>query len=127
MRPVTEKQRAIKAVMAKASKAGLSLSVGTPLSELMPPGTVDDAVNATVATSAATTEHDSEVLVSHSLPSLVRFLCDSKKRSFGVSPLTLQDRKKFDGMLSLTYCNRRLRKLCKLEKAIYVELVNMYI
>ena len=89
MRPVTEKQRAANAEMAKALNAGLSFSVGTPLSELTPPGTVEEAVNATVATSAATTEHDSEVLVSQSLPSFIRASCVLTKTSFGVSFLLL--------------------------------------
>lgn len=82
---VMEKQRATNDEMAKASKAGLSLRVGVPLSDLTPPGTVDDVVNATVAMSAATTEQDSEVLASHSLPSLIRVSCVRTKTSFGVS------------------------------------------
>ena len=86
---VTEKQRATKEETAKVSKAGLSSRVGVPLSSLTPPGTVADVAYATVATSAATTEQDSEVLVSQSLASLMRPLCDSMKTSFAVSCLLL--------------------------------------
>ncbi|CAL1354156.1 unnamed protein product [Linum trigynum] len=54
--------------MAKTLNAGSRSRTGIPVSSLLPPGTVDDPANATVATSAATTEHDSLVLESHSLP-----------------------------------------------------------
>ncbi|CAL1354149.1 unnamed protein product [Linum trigynum] len=59
---VTDKQRATNDVMAKTLKAGSCSRTGVPVSSLLPPGTVDDPANATVATSAATTEHDSLVL-----------------------------------------------------------------
>ncbi|KHG22728.1 hypothetical protein F383_29031 [Gossypium arboreum] len=65
---VTEKQRAMRDEMAKTSNAGWFSKVGFPLSDFTPPGTVVDVANATVAINAATTEHDSEVLVSHSPP-----------------------------------------------------------
>lgn len=58
--------------------------MGLPFSDLTPPGTVVDAAKATVAINAATTEHDSEVLVSQSPPFWRRFLCVSVKMSLGV-------------------------------------------
>lgn len=73
-REVTEKQRAVSDEMVKAPNADSSLRIGSPVFSLSPPGTVADVANATVAMRAATTEHDSEVLVSHLLPSFIRFL-----------------------------------------------------
>ena len=86
---VTEKQSAMSDEMAKASNAGWFSSVGMPLSCLTPPGTVVALAKATVAMSAATTEQDSEVLLSHSLPSLTRSLWVSVNISFEVLPFLL--------------------------------------
>lgn len=83
-RAVTEEQRATSEEMAKALNAGLSPRVGAPLSSLTPPGMVAEVANATDAMSAATTEQDSEVLVSHSLPSLISGLWVLMNTSFGV-------------------------------------------
>ena len=85
MRAVIEKQRATSDEMEKASKANLPFKRGMPVPWSTPPGTVAEVVNATVAMSAATREHDSEVLVSHFPPSLMRFLCVVMKISLGVS------------------------------------------
>lgn len=73
-RAVTEEQRATSEEIAKALNAGSYSKVGCPLPSLIPPGTVAEVANATVAMSAATTEQDSEVLASHSLPSSMRGL-----------------------------------------------------
>ncbi|QCD76912.1 hypothetical protein DEO72_LG1g533 [Vigna unguiculata] len=67
---VTEQHRAMRDEMAKALNSGLYPRVGVPKSS----GTVVDVENATVAISAATTEHDSEVFFSHSPPLLRRSL-----------------------------------------------------
>ena len=83
-RAVTEKQRATSDEMEKTANAGSFPSTGLPVSSLTPPGIVADVANATVAISAATREHDSEVFVSHSLPSLTSDLCVSVKICFGV-------------------------------------------
>ena len=88
-RAVTEKQSATSDEMAKTSNAGWFSSVGVPISCLTPPGTVVALAKATVAMSAATTEQDSEVLVSHSPPSLTRSLWVSVNISLEVSPLLL--------------------------------------
>ena len=81
---VIEKQRATRDAIAKAPNAGSFIRTGLPVSSVTPPGMVAEVANATVAISAATTEHDSEVLVSHSLPSLTRVLCVSVKICFGL-------------------------------------------
>ena len=81
---VIEKQRATKEAMAKASNAGLSARIGLPVFSSRPPGTVADVAKATVATSTATSEHDSDVLLSHLLPFSTSFLCDSMKTSLAV-------------------------------------------
>lgn len=101
---VTEKQRATSDAMANASKAGWFSRVGLPLSSLMPPGTVVAVAKATVAMRAATTEQDSEVLVSHCPPSFTIFLWDSVKRSLAVWPILLWRAKKCSGMEFFTYC-----------------------
>ena len=88
-RAVTEKQSATSDEMAKTSNAGWFSSVGVPKSCLTPPGTVVALAKATVAMSAATTEQDSEVLLSHSLPSLRRSLWVSVNISFEVLPFLL--------------------------------------
>lgn len=69
-RAVTEEHSATSDATAKTLKAGCPLNTGTPVTSLAPPGIAVEVVNATVATSAATSEHDSEVLDSHFLPSL---------------------------------------------------------
>lgn len=71
---VTEQQRAMREAMANALNSGLSSRVGAPVSSLKSPGTVVDVEKATVAISAATKEHDSEVFFSHSPPLLTRSL-----------------------------------------------------
>lgn len=86
---VTEKQSATSEVIAKTSNADLPSSVGAPVSFLTPPGTVLAVAKATVAKSAATTEQELDVLVSHVPPSLTKVLCDSVKISSGVLPLLL--------------------------------------
>ena len=82
-RAVTEKQRAMSDAMANTLNAGSFSRVGWPLSDLTPPGTVLDVAKATVAISAATTEHDSDVLVSQSPPDLTSSLWVSVKTSLG--------------------------------------------
>nr|POE69635.1 hypothetical protein CFP56_14440 [Quercus suber] len=81
---VMEKHRATSEEIAKMVIAGWFSRFGEPLSSLMLPGIVVDAAKATVATSAATTEQDSEVLSSHSPPSLTKSLWLSSKISSGV-------------------------------------------
>lgn len=112
-RAVTEEQRATSDEMVKMLNAGFPSKVGTPIPSLTPPGTVDDIANATVAISAATTEQDSEVLLSHSLPSLTGSLCVSVNISFGVWPLLLYLTKKCGGIESLTNYKRRIIDLKK--------------
>ena len=85
-RAVTEEQRATSDEMAKMLNVGFPSKVGTPIPSLTPPGTVDNVPNATVAISAATTEQDSEILLSHSLPSLTRSLCVSVIYPSGFGP-----------------------------------------
>uniref|UniRef100_A0A7N2MDP1 Uncharacterized protein n=1 Tax=Quercus lobata TaxID=97700 RepID=A0A7N2MDP1_QUELO len=70
---VTEKHRATSEVTAKTSNAGYVSRYGEPLPSLIPPGIAVDFAKATVAMSAATTEQDSEVLLSHSPPSWTSF------------------------------------------------------
>ncbi|KAF3658269.1 hypothetical protein FXO38_13304 [Capsicum annuum] len=82
-RAVTEKQRETSDAIENTSKAGSCSKCGLPLSSA-PPGIVADVVNATVAISAATTENDSAVLVSHSVPSTSNFSCVSSKIRLGV-------------------------------------------
>ena len=81
---VTEKLSAMTDEMAEMPNAGCLPSVGVPLSCLTPPGTVVDVAKATVAMSAAMTEHDSEVLFSHAPPSLTRSLWVLVNKSSGV-------------------------------------------
>lgn len=114
-RAVTEEQRATSDEMVKMLNAGFPSKVGTPIPSLTPPGTVDDVANATVAISAATTEQDSEVLLSHSLPSLTGSLCVSVNISFGVWPLLLYLTKKCGGIESLTNYKRRIIELKKIK------------
>ena len=83
-RAVTDKQRASSDEMVKALNAGLSLKTGEPVLSSSPPGTDADVAKATVAMSAATTEHDSEVLTSQLLPSFRRSLCEVVKISCGI-------------------------------------------
>lgn len=65
---VMERMSATREAMTNMLKAGSFCRAGVPLSDT-PPGMVADAANATVATSAATKEHDSEVLVNQLLSS----------------------------------------------------------
>ena len=102
---VIEKHRATNDEMAKILKAGSFSRIGLPLCSLRPPGTVAEVVSATLAMSAATTKHDSEVLDSHSWPSFTSSLCVFVKISFGVLPLLLYPRKKYRGIDSLTNCD----------------------
>ncbi|KAJ9696110.1 hypothetical protein PVL29_008384 [Vitis rotundifolia] len=101
---LTEKQSATREDMAKMSNAGLSSRFGVPTFSFTPPGTVADVAKATVAMRAATTEHDSEVLNSHSPPAWTRSVCFSVKISFAVSPFWLQRTKKCCGTDLLTNC-----------------------
>ncbi|RDX68125.1 hypothetical protein CR513_52919, partial [Mucuna pruriens] len=59
-RAVTEEHSATSDATAKTLNAGCPPNTGSPVSSLAPPGIAVEVVNATVATSAATTEHDSE-------------------------------------------------------------------
>jgi hypothetical protein len=88
-RAVTEKQRATRDVMENALNAGWPLKTGMPLFSSKPPGTVEDVANATGAMSAATTEHDFDVLKSHSLPSFTNFSCVLVRIILAVSPFLL--------------------------------------
>ena len=99
---VTEKQSATSDDMAKTSNAGWFSRVGVPLSCLTPPGTVVELAKATVAMSAATTEHELEVLVSHLLPSSTSFLWVSVNISLEVFPSLFWRGKKWKGMDSFT-------------------------
>ncbi|KAL4299033.1 hypothetical protein AHAS_Ahas17G0060400 [Arachis hypogaea] len=78
--PVTEKQSPIRDETVNASNAGCLSSKGLP-SSLVPPGTALAVAKETPATSPATTEQDSDVSLSHSLPSLTRSLCSVLKIS----------------------------------------------
>lgn len=80
---VTEKLSATSDEMANMLKADWPSNVGIPLSWLTPPGTVADVAKATVAMRAATTEQDSEVLVSHRPPSSTMFWWLWLNSSFG--------------------------------------------
>ncbi len=99
---VTEKHSATSDVMAKTSNAGWFSRVGVPLSSLMPPGTVVELAKATVAMSAATTEQELEVLISHWLPSLTSSLWVSVNISLEVLQYLLLRGKKWKGIESLT-------------------------
>lgn len=101
---VTEKHRAMRDEIEKTLKAGWLSRVGLPLSAARPPGTVADVVNATVAMSAATREHEFEVLFSHSPPFSTRPLWDSVKISLAVLLCLLYRTKKCMGMDLFTYC-----------------------
>ncbi|RDX77179.1 hypothetical protein CR513_42735, partial [Mucuna pruriens] len=101
---VMEQHRAISDDMPKTLNSGLSSRVGMPVLFWTPPGTVLDVAKATVAITAATTEHDSEVLFSHSPPLLTRPSCVSLKISLGVLYSLLYRRKKLGAMDSLTNC-----------------------
>lgn len=82
---VTEKHSATSEDMANTLKAGWFCKVGVPLlSSFTPPGTVAEVAKATVAIRAATTEHDWEVLMSHSPPCFASCSCVSLNISFGV-------------------------------------------
>ncbi|KAI4301207.1 hypothetical protein L6164_034508 [Bauhinia variegata] len=70
---VMEKQSATSEVIANTLNAGWPSKFGSPVS-LLPPGTWLDVAKETPAMSAATTEQDSAVLFSHSLPSLTSSL-----------------------------------------------------
>ena len=86
---VTEKQRATSDEIANMRNAVWRSSIGLPLSSLIPPGTVAEVAKATVAISAATTEQESDVALSHFPPFSTSSLCDSLKTSFGVWLLLL--------------------------------------
>lgn len=88
-RAVTERQRATSEEIEKTSNAKLYVSMGRPVWSFSPPGTVADVANATPAINAATTEQDSEVLISHLVPSFTSSLCVSVKTCLGVSPFLL--------------------------------------
>ena len=78
-REFTEKHRAMSDEMENTLNAGLRSRVGVPFPSLMPPGTVADVAKATVAMSAATTEHELEVVLSHALPFFTSSSCFSVK------------------------------------------------
>ena len=105
MSPVTEKQSPTREEMANTSNAGWPSSGGWP-SSLVPPGTALAVAKETPATSAATTEQDSDVSLSHSLLSLTSSLCDVLKISPAVSALLLVLKKKCCGTMLLIYCNK---------------------
>lgn len=98
---MTEEDRAISDEMANMLNTGLFSRIGLPLPWSTPPGTAAEVANATVAMNAARTEHDSEVLVSHSLPSCTRSRCASVKTSSGVLPLEITFRGRLDKLHAL--------------------------
>lgn len=107
VRAVVEKHNATSEEMANKLKAGSPSKVGSPPA-LTPPGTVMAEANATVAMSAATTEHDSDVWVSHSPPALINSVCWTVKTSFGVLPSLLRRVKKCRGIDSLMNCSNQI-------------------
>ena len=84
VREVMEKHNATREEMANMSKGGLPSKTGVPTSCFTPPGRVVAEAKATVAISAATTEQDSAVFVSHLPETLTSSLCVSVNTSFGV-------------------------------------------
>ena len=119
---VTEKHRATSEVTAKITNAGWLSRFGVPLFSLTPPGTVVDVAEATVAVSAATTEQDSEVLFSHSPPSLTRFLWFSVKISAGVLLSLSVWQSKYLGTVLLTSC---IEKIIHIRAVLSVSLNNL--
>ncbi|KAK4265161.1 hypothetical protein QN277_026247 [Acacia crassicarpa] len=101
---VTEKQSAISAVTAKRSNGCSPSSFGLPVLSSVPPGTWLDVAKETPATSAATTEQDSDVSLSHSLLFLTRSLCFSVKICSGVLSSLLVRKTKWDGAYTFTRC-----------------------
>jgi len=100
---VTEKQRPITEDKANASNAGLPSNAGSPVSLLLPPGTVLDVAKETPARSAATTEQDSEVSLSHSLPFCTSSSCDFLNNSPAVLSSLFVLTVKCSGTSSLVY------------------------
>jgi len=109
MRPVTEKQSPISEAMANTSNAGLPSKLGLPSSSV-PPGMLLAAVKETPATSAATTEQDSDVSFSHSPLSFMSFLCVSSKISPAVFPSLPLLKEKCCGTRPLIYCSKEKQK-----------------
>ena len=81
---VMEKQRATSDEMAKMVSVDWPSRFALPCCISMSPGIAVDVAKATVAMSAATTEHDSAVLSSHSPPFVTKSSCVSLKISSGV-------------------------------------------
>ncbi|KAI5409052.1 hypothetical protein KIW84_054750 [Lathyrus oleraceus] len=104
MSAVTEKQRPITEDIANASNAGLPSNVGSPVSLWFPPGTVLDVAKETPARSAATTEQDSEVSLSHALPSCTSVACEFLNNSPAVLSFLFVLTVKCSGTSPLVYC-----------------------
>ena len=104
---VTEKQRETNDEIANTWNASSFPRTGFPCSVL--PGIVAEVAKATVAISAATTEHESEVLSSHFPPSFTRSLCVVVKISFAVFPSLLYNMRKSGPTELLTYCKRETK------------------
>lgn len=100
VKDVMEKLKATREEMIKMSKAASPSNVGVPCPSFTPPGRVVAEVKATAEISAATIEHDSDVLVSQFLASSTRFVCVSVKPSFGVWRLSLKYVKNWRGIES---------------------------
>ena len=81
---VMEKQRATSEEIAKMVSIEWLSRFGVPFVSLMLPGIVVDEAKATVAMRAATTEQDSEVLLSHSPPSWTSFSWCSVNNCAGI-------------------------------------------
>nr|KYP39230.1 hypothetical protein KK1_039474 [Cajanus cajan] len=103
-RAVTEKHSPINENSANAWNAGLPFNAGSPVSVLTPPGTVVDVAKETPARSAATTEQDSDVSLSHSLASFTSNLCESLKISPAIFSALLVLIVKCSGASPFMYC-----------------------
>ena len=115
---VREKQSETNEATANTLNEGSPSKVGLPVWSLVPPGTVVDVAKETPAMSAATTEQDSEVLLSHSQPSLTCCLWLSMKISPGVRPLSLVWKIRYCGTMFFTNCLERKRNHYYKEKKI---------
>ncbi|KAJ9680126.1 hypothetical protein PVL29_019419 [Vitis rotundifolia] len=106
MTKVTENDRAIRDAIAKTIKTGCRSRFGLLLPSFMPHGTVAIEAKATVVTTVATTEHELEVLISHSPPFSTKTSCDFLKTSLGVMFSLLRLIKKSRGTEYFTYCGQ---------------------
>jgi hypothetical protein len=129
MSAVTEKQRPITEDIANASNAGLPSNAGSPVSLLVPPGTVLDVAKETPARSAATTEQDSEVSLSHSLPSFTSDSYDVLNNSPAVWSNLFVLTVKCSGTSPLVYCsmvqNYRV-KLYQINRNFISEIISIF-